>query len=121
MTVSRCLLALSDTFSFFSKSWDVEHTLAAFVPANQFGALLAKADSSDIVAAELAGLINAFRLGLKHERTSGFPGTTPLLHIGVPRYSLPLERSRRVRSSCACRSLMKRKNIQIAGFFADTC
>jgi hypothetical protein len=50
---------------FFAKSWDIDRTLAAFVPANQFGALLAKAAAGDAVAAELVGLINAFRLGLK--------------------------------------------------------
>lgn len=52
-------------FFFFSKSWDIDHTLAAFVPASQFGILLAKAAAGETVAAELAGLINAFRLGLK--------------------------------------------------------
>ena len=52
-------------YFFFAKSWDVDHTLAAFVPASQFGVLLAKAAAGDAVAAELAGLINAFRLGLK--------------------------------------------------------
>jgi hypothetical protein len=52
-------------YFFFAKSWDIDHTLSAFVPASQFGALLAKAAEGDIVAAELAGLVNAFRLGLK--------------------------------------------------------
>lgn len=52
-------------YFFFAKSWDIDHTLAAFVPASQFGVLLAKAAAGDVVAAELAGLINAFRLGLK--------------------------------------------------------
>lgn len=52
-------------YFFFSKSWDIDHTLASFVPASQFGALLAKAAADEAVAAELVGLINAFRLGLK--------------------------------------------------------
>lgn len=52
-------------FFFFARSWDVDRTLTAFVPAGQFGVLLAKAASGEPVAAELAGLINAFRLGLK--------------------------------------------------------
>ena len=52
-------------YFFFAKSWDIDHTLAAFVPASQFGALLKKAATGEAVAAELAGLINGFRLGLK--------------------------------------------------------
>jgi hypothetical protein len=52
-------------YFFFAKSWDIDHTLTAFVPASQFGALLKKAADGEAVAAELAGLINAFRLGLK--------------------------------------------------------
>jgi hypothetical protein len=51
-------------YFFFSKSWDVDRTLAAFVPARQFGELLGRAArGNETVAAELAGLINAFRLG----------------------------------------------------------
>ena len=53
-------------FFFFAKSWEVDQTLAAFVPASQFGMLLARAAADgDTVAAELAGMANAFRLGLK--------------------------------------------------------
>jgi hypothetical protein len=49
----------------FAKSWDIDRTLAAFVPASQFGDLLTRAARGEMVAAEIAGLINAFRLGLK--------------------------------------------------------
>jgi hypothetical protein len=53
-------------FFFFSKTWDVDRTLAAFVPAKQFGELLEKAtQGKSAVAAELAGLVNNFRLSLK--------------------------------------------------------
>ena len=52
-------------YFFFAKSWDIDHTLAAFVPASRFGSLLAKAAGGESVSAELAGLINSFRLGQK--------------------------------------------------------
>jgi hypothetical protein len=52
-------------YFFFAKAWDIDHTLSAFVPARKFGSLLEKAATGEAVAAELAGLINAFRLGQK--------------------------------------------------------
>ena len=52
-------------FFFFSKNWDVDRTLSAFVPARKFGALLERAAAGESVAPELAGLINSFRLGYK--------------------------------------------------------
>lgn len=52
-------------FFFFSKEWDVDATLTAFVPASRFGRLLESATSGDQIAPEIVGLINAFRLGAK--------------------------------------------------------
>jgi hypothetical protein len=53
-------------YFFFSRNWDVDHTLSAFVPARRFGALLERVTTSpDAVASELTGLINGFRLGQK--------------------------------------------------------
>lgn len=52
-------------FFFFSKEWDVDATLAAFVPASRFGRLLERATDGDQIAPEMVGLINAFRLGAK--------------------------------------------------------
>jgi hypothetical protein len=50
-------------FFFFFRPWEVDHTLSAFVPASQFGTLLERAVAGEDVAAEIAGLINNFRLG----------------------------------------------------------
>jgi hypothetical protein len=52
-------------FFFFSKSWNIDHTLSAFVPASKFGSLMQRAASGETVAPEISGLINAFRLGQK--------------------------------------------------------
>lgn len=50
-------------FFFFARSWDIDHTLGAFVPASRFGSLMQRAANGDDVAPEIAGLINNFRLG----------------------------------------------------------
>ncbi|MGY1705517.1 hypothetical protein ACI79C_13180 [Geodermatophilus sp. SYSU D00697] len=50
---------------FFNKEWDVDATLAAFVPASRFGRLLERATDGDQIAPEIVGDINAFRLGAK--------------------------------------------------------